>query len=500
MNKYLRIFFLSLIGINLVLAAQYVLHGNLTFTSDLGRDFFILQEIELKKFILIGPRSGAFGFFHGPLWAYLNFPAYWLGKGNPLYVGWFWIFLIAFFMAVYFFTAKKLFNELTAWLFILMASLYCVARADSMFNPDGALFIIPLFFYYFIQYLKTHRLRFLLIHIFLIGIIIQFQIAVGMPLAILSFGYFVYHFIKIKEYEKILSFVVLAVPLGTYVLFELRHNFTLIKFGLRQFGQHDSTSSFLDLVTNRLATLTTGINFFRFNFNNYNLYIFIIMVAFLVYEIKTNKKLRSIYTHFLYFLVGFFALSLLNRYELLYFYVYPIFLLVFLIFSSLVNSKHKYNFALVFVFVYIANLGGAIREKKNLQTEFKQKSQYTWAGLFGVASKVYSMPEQEFGYFVFSPDQFAYEPRYAMEYGKRFYHKDSVAIFQKKPVTYVVEAPENNTYISAKWWIENMIKISSPPVQSFVLDNGYVIEKYLLTEEEINMPINPDANPGLHFR
>jgi len=74
----------------------------------------------------------------------------------------------------------------------------------------------------------------------------------------------------------------------------------------------------------------------------------------------------------LYFFVGFFALSLLNRYNLLYFYVYPIFLLVFLIFSSFINSKYKYIFAIIFAFVYIANLTGAIREKRNLEVEFAQ--------------------------------------------------------------------------------------------------------------------------------
>jgi len=110
-----------------------------------------------------------------------------------------------------------------------------------------------------------------------------------MPLALLSLGYLSYHFIKIKEYKKILSFGLLAIPLSTYLLFEIRHNFTLIKFGLRQFGQHDSTSSFFDHVYNRITTMATGVDFFRFNFNNYNLYIFFIMLAFLIYELRLIK-------------------------------------------------------------------------------------------------------------------------------------------------------------------------------------------------------------------
>jgi len=154
MSKYLRILFLGLLAINLALAVQYVLHGNLTFTSDLGRDFFILQEIEQKKFILIGPRSGAFGFFHGPLWAYLNFPAYFLGKGNPLVVGWFWIFPDRVFYDHIFLYGQKLFNELTAWLFVLMSHYIAWHGQTVCLTRTELFFIIPLYFYYFIQYLK----------------------------------------------------------------------------------------------------------------------------------------------------------------------------------------------------------------------------------------------------------------------------------------------------------------------------------------------------------
>ena len=35
------------------------------FSPDIGRDFFILDEIRQKTIVLIGPRSSAPGFFHG---------------------------------------------------------------------------------------------------------------------------------------------------------------------------------------------------------------------------------------------------------------------------------------------------------------------------------------------------------------------------------------------------------------------------------------------------
>jgi len=65
MNKYLRILFFIITCINIFLASWFVRQGDVMFSPDIGRDFFILDEIRQKTIVLIGPRSSAPGFFHG---------------------------------------------------------------------------------------------------------------------------------------------------------------------------------------------------------------------------------------------------------------------------------------------------------------------------------------------------------------------------------------------------------------------------------------------------
>src|SRR5438270_263380 len=122
MQTLLKFVCLSLVVVNLVLCSWYVLHKELYFQTDIASDFLLLEELDDKKIVLLGPRSSTGGLFHGPLWLYVNYPAYVIGKGDPLVVGWYWIILIGIFLVTSYYIAKKLFNELTAYLYVLFLS------------------------------------------------------------------------------------------------------------------------------------------------------------------------------------------------------------------------------------------------------------------------------------------------------------------------------------------------------------------------------------------
>ena len=113
MAKRLAFFFFVLI--NFLSASWYLLKGDILFHVDIARDFLVLEEIVfLKKLTLIGARSGGIpGLFHGPLWFYLNLPAFLIGKGNPLFVGLFWIILFALSLIIIYNIAKKVFDKST---------------------------------------------------------------------------------------------------------------------------------------------------------------------------------------------------------------------------------------------------------------------------------------------------------------------------------------------------------------------------------------------------
>ena len=93
MNKFNKSVLLIVTALFVVISAWYILHNTIIFHTDIARDFLLIEDIvKNKPLTLIGPRSGGIpGVFHGPLWLYLNVPAFLFGGGNPVIVGWFWL-------------------------------------------------------------------------------------------------------------------------------------------------------------------------------------------------------------------------------------------------------------------------------------------------------------------------------------------------------------------------------------------------------------------------
>ncbi len=499
MKTVLKVFFFVLVGLHLVLASWYVLHNDITFSSEIGRDFFLLGELDQKKIVLIGPSSST-GLFHGPLWAYVNYPAYLLGNGNPVIVGWYWIFLVICFLLTNFFLAKKLFDKTTAYLFVLMTSLYMVFHAHGFYNPHGAMLLTPLFFFFFIRYIETLKVRYLITHIFIASAIVQFQLAVGIPLLILSFFYISIKAVRSRKKKHILIFLLLFISLGNFLIFDIRHNFLLSHLTLRYLASPGRDHpNYLLLLGDRLNLMTSGTEILRLNGGYRNLVAFFLLLFFIFVQIR-DKKYKTIYVGFLYFYVGFFVLSLINTGPVLYFYLFPLFPFVFLIFSSFVTSRYKKVFIIIFFTMYVINLQTALTDTQNAKN-FIGKDIYSWKFLYRVTSLVYEGKEKEFGYFVYAPNVTAFEEKYAMQYGQKM-HQKNVYYFTKKPITYLIIAPppSNNPYMLDAWWRINQIKIAKEPDVIVPFENGYKIEKYVLNDDEIKIPFDPAIDPGLHFR
>lgn len=499
MKKILKVLFFLIVVFNLVLSSWYVLHKDIVLSTEVARDFFLLEELRQKKVVLIGPSSST-GLFHGPLWTYLNYPAYLLGGGNPIVVGWYWIMLIVGFLILNFYIAKDLFDELTAYFFVLMTSVYLIFHAKELYNPHGALFLVPLFFYFFIKYLRTRRERFLIANIITCGAIIQFQMAVGIPFFILVSLYILFESIKFGNKRTILFLFLIILPLINFIVFDLRHNFILshlvVKYIVSPGRDHPN---YYFLLIDRLKLMFSSVEIIRQDPNYRNLVLFLTCLFFIYVQIKNNKY-KEVCLSFLYFYVGFFVLSLINTGPLLYFYLFPLFPLVFLIFSSFVTSKYKIFFIALFLFVLLLNIRTALQDTKSANY-FIGKNIYSWKFLYKMVAKVYVMPEDNFGYFVYSPNVLAYEAKYAMLYAQKKYKKNAIS-FKKEPVTFLIIAPPppDNLYMKDDWWIKNQIKISVNPAEIVKFENGYKIEKYLLNQKEIAIPFDPAINPGLVFR
>lgn len=495
---------IALVLVNILLCCWYILHGDIFFGTDVARDFFLYQEIALKKVILIGPRSSTAGLFHGPLWAYLNFPAYVLGKGNPLVLGWYWIGLTVLFLGSSYYVAKNLFNKETGYLYVILLSQLMIFQTKGLFNPHGALFFMPLFFYFFIKYIQSSKIMYLLLHLFVAGLIIQFQMAIGLPLLFLSGIALLYYIVKKKKFIHVLSFFILLIPLSTFLFFDLRHDGLMLK-AATSFASPESgsgTYNYLSQVSGRVKLLLSGLQINHFTLlleDAVNVVIFCIMMAFCYLQIKKNKY-KEIYVSFLYFYFGYMVLSFINKGPLLYHQFFPLFSLTALLFVSFITSSYKKKFLVIFVIIYCLNMVGVVRYLQSSR-DFIGKHFESWKFLTKVVDTAYGSTDNSFGVFVYTPDIVGYGPKYAATYYKKTSPKDS-SYFEKKPVTYLLiePPPADRPGISVDWWKENKLRLTKKPVKVVSFPNGYKVEKYTLTKEEIDNAPAEDVDIGLHYR
>ena len=409
---------ISIIGIFISFLSYfwYVLKGEIYFSSDIARDFLLFNEISQKKIILIGPKSSVMGLFHGPLWLYLNYPAYLLGNGNPIFVGIFWIFLTFLFVFSCYFVGKKLFDENTGYLFALMTAVYMFFHINQYFNPVGAMFLIPINFYLFIKYFERYQLKYLALYVLILGLIIQFELAIGIPFFILSIIYFFFKLIKSKKRSHILAIFLIVIPLSSYLIFDLRHDFLLTHSLIRYLSPQSGNSvkyNYLYMLYDRTRLMITNVEILRSDPFYRNAVMGIIFIFFLIMQFR-NHKYRMAYFLFLYFYVGFFALTLINKGPILYFYFFPLFPLVFLIFSSFITSKYKLLFLAIFLAVCSLNIFNIFRDIQYYSRDELGKSETSWKFLSTMSNKLYLGKERSFGYFVYTPDIIASGPKYAL--------------------------------------------------------------------------------------
>lgn len=499
MSFFYKIGFGVIIAFSLFFASWYVLNGDIYFHADIGRDFHLLREIDQKKIILIGPRASG-DLFHGPGWPYINYPFYLLGHGNPIVVGWGWVLFTALFGIMCFVVSKKLFDKNTAYLFTIMATLYVAFHARGMINPHGVMILLPLFFFTFVRYYETLKPKYLVFHLLIAGIIAQIEL-MSIPYIILSFVAILYRQIRKRQIKQVSLFLIILVLLSNFIIFDLRHDFIFSKKVFTYVSPERSGQiyNYASLIENRVRLAFAGPEIIRQDKGYRNLFLFLFLLLFIFIQVN-DKKYKTIYFSFLYFYFGFFILSLVNKGQILYFHQFPIFPLVLLVFSSLMSSRYKTIFIIIFAAVLLTNLQTAFEDINNSK-QFIGKDIYSWKFLSNSARKVFEGEEKDLGYFVYSPDVFGYEGKYAMIYASKLYDKKSY-YFQKKPVTYLFIAPppQNNPYMKDEWWRKNQLNISSPPSSIMKFENGYKIEKYNLSDEEISIPFDPAIDPGIHFR
>lgn len=489
--------------VNLIFASWYVLHGEIFFHTDIARDFVLMWDIAYNKNItLIGPRAGGIeGLFHGPLWWYVNLPAFILGGGNPIIVGWFWVILQILFLYSVYFISKKIFNRQSALIATSILAAKTALFTNKMYNPDGAILIMPILFYWLFRFFETHKTKFVVFISLLLGALIHFEAAFGGPISIIVFFMLFTESVRSKTFKPLLGFATILAPLSTYIVFDIRHDFFQLKSVIRYFQQAflRNGSGFLETVSSRLDLLifksTAVLSSGSMSLN----VLLSILFIFLLYKSFKGKDFLP-YRLYLQLLLGYWGIMFFYSSSIPGFYYQPLVILSIIMFSGLIFRFPKILIALILFPILVINTFHAGREAFSLG-EFSGKDYSSWKFNYGLARTIVDDAPSDFGYYILSPDLFAYSPRYGMLYVDKITPEKEAYAFEKRSVTYVLVSQEalDGTAVDYRWWRDDQVKIKKKPVKTIIFDEKYVIEKYELSDDEVAVPIDSNLFQGNQF-
>lgn len=504
MIKPIKYLFYFLIAVSFIFCLWLPLNGELIIQTDIARDFLLLEEIVQKRIPpLIGAHSGISGIFHGPLWFYINVPFFILGRGNPAVVGFFWVLLYAVSLLILFYTGKKSFNFEIALLSTVLYAMISVQEVNNLSNPYGALILFPLFFYLFYCYTKSLKFAYLLLAIFILGLIIQFQMAFGLPILVLTLILLTVFLVKKRRLIHFTSLLVIILTQSTSILFELRHNFLQTRSFLNYLNKYDGNivnilnlNSSINQIT---RSLTEGLIFFTKNDLYLNGIFFLVVLLTVVYTFRKKVlKNKSIYLLFAYFYFGYWFLILFYRDTIWMYYHWAFIPVLIILFCSTYQIISKKIFLLLF-FIFTGILFTQQINRFIERNNYMSVTQASWRFIKSSAESVYNDAGGDFGYYVVSDDQLGYQAKYAFHFLEKFY-RNKAAGYQKKHITYAYIVTSSDPGFNADNYVKQRIKIQSSPIKTIKFRNGIKINKYDVVGNDLTTSSDPNLINSLIFR
>ena len=331
----------------------------------------------------------------------------------------------------------------------------------------------------------------------------------ALAILLVTFGYLIYKLKKTKHLPHLLSVFILLIPLSTYILFDLKNNFLQIKSVLTFASQTGGGTSFAPLLYDRIAkTFVYGFQqfhlanpydgYFLWNTRLLNIFVGMMTLFGAVKAIRFKKfkyKAEVIFLFLLYF--GFWMLTLLLKEKVEWYYFWPFVSVITIMFVVLGEYIPKKLFYIIFFLILLNNAYYGI---KLLQEE--RQETYHWKFQEELAESIYKNNDPEFGYFINTLDQISmYPPYYAMEYFQKKFPSVNSTPFEKKKYTYIIIAPyPDGKPLDNKWWKENKAKIMSSPQAVKKFQNGFVVERYELTEKELTVSEDTSIFNSTEFR
>lgn len=510
MTKYIYLFFcIGCIIYGIYLFSYHLLLGDLLFHTDIARDFLLIQDVAVNhKLTLIGPRAGGIpGVFFGPIWIYLNLPAFIIGNGNPLVVGFFWFLLFLLSVYLVFYVARKVFNTGVAIIAITMFIFTIIPLAPGYTQSFGQMLVSPILFYMIYLFVVKKRIRYLCWSAFLCGLLIQFQIAFGIIMAMITFFLSLGILIRRKQVKYLLVWVLFFIPLSTYILFEVKHNFletrAVIYFITHKNANVAGELTFSKLISNRFSDFLDAVNLININTWYVNAFSVLlnIYILYVWFKSKISGQRTFILLFYSYF-AAFWILTFLFNGTVWDYYYWGLFPLLSISLATLFLKMNKALFLILFMFITIAMVKAGSDNVTSWKNTIYAQDVSSWIVNKKVADFVFqSAHGNNFGFYVYSPDEFGYSMKYAMSYiNNNDPYGIKGALCKKEKTTFLIYNPMgDNVYTDPVYWKLHKVTISNQPVSKTSINN-ILVEKYILTPKQIAVASDPNIICDLSFR
>lgn len=282
---------------------------NTYFGFDQARDAYAVREILSGHLKIVGPPTANGILHHGILYYYIFAPFYFLSGGDPVLVSLFLKLFNASGVFLLFLIVYPMFGEIVA---LIAAFLFAISFEQTQFSlflnhPSLAVISVLIFYLGLSNWIFRKNSQGLLMSLFGLGLSIQFEFIETqlIPIFILFLLIFRRYLPKTSIKELVIGFLVLIIPLSSYIISEISHNFfTLKQIPALIFSNSSSTtvgglSHFIFIVTRHIQDNLTAN------------YITSVILGLILLFLLIVLLIKDIYRKQLIFLIAWFGGGLL---------------------------------------------------------------------------------------------------------------------------------------------------------------------------------------------
>lgn len=513
-NKLWKYLCYRVLALLLAVGTLHLFKADFYYDTDIARDMLLLEDmVKEHKLSLIGGRTSVSGVFHGPLYYWLILPFFVLSNGNPVVISWVWFVIYLLFIGAFYYVGKKVFDDKIALISTTFLTSVTITYANGFTHSVLANFLIIPLIYLVYRYILSNKVWWLLGAVLTAGLLIQFQMAFGVPVLILVGGYAIYHVIRQRNFAHLLAGLLLLIPVSTFIAFDVRHDFIQFKSVLAIItGESDSNFSLNGYWPDRWTSFIDAFRFWSIplkELQHFAQVSTIILLAFLMCRnFKTGNKSNKFITLATLIIFGFWIVTSPfkgNVWPQYYRTLLPVVILC--VTYAVIKYAPKKFHALIFVIIIGSNTFIALKSGVDYFNATPTTDEIHWKFYRQMAHDILTNSnDEQFGYYVFSPDQFGYQAKYAMRYFAQTNNANTKP-YTKQPLTYLIEAPywDDNKFLSKEYWKDSQVRIEREPDDIWVYRDArgqetYTVMRFDLTDEETTVSAEPTLIDGIHFR